>query len=136
VVIKPLIKTDLSVKNTRKGISSQLCSFLERNSICKDFQSEFRLNHSTETALIRVTKDLLLSSDRDCISLLVLLDLSAAFDTIDHYILLNRLKNMLALVELHWYSSIIYPLSICSSKWRDVLSFQLEFIMEYRKAQY
>ncbi len=71
------------------------------NNICEDFQSGFRPSHSTETALIRVTNDLLLSSDRGCISLLMLLDLSAAFDTINHNILLNRLENSVALVEVH-----------------------------------
>ncbi len=56
-----------------------------------------------------VTNDLLLSSDRGCISLLVLLYLSAAFDTIDHNILLNRLENFFGISgsALAWFKSYL-----------------------------
>ncbi len=89
--------------------SSQLYSFLDKNYICEDFQSGFRPSHSTETALIRMTNDLLLSSDHGCISLLVLLDLSAAFDTIVHSIILNRLENFVGISgsALAWLKSYL-----------------------------
>uniref|UniRef100_A0A8C2EHM9 Reverse transcriptase domain-containing protein n=1 Tax=Cyprinus carpio TaxID=7962 RepID=A0A8C2EHM9_CYPCA len=72
--------------------------------------SRFRTYHSTETALLRVTNDLLLSSDRGCISLLVLLDLSAAIDTTDHNILLHRLENFVGINgnALAWFKSYLY----------------------------
>ncbi len=87
-----------------KVVSSQLYSFFEKNDICEDFQSG-----STETALIRVTNYLLLSSDRGCISLLVLLDLSIAFATHNRSILLNRLENYVGIrgSVLAWFKSYL-----------------------------
>ncbi len=93
-------------KILEKVVSSQFCSFLEKNGICEDFQSGFRPYHSTETT---ITNDLLLSSDRGCISLLVLLDLSAAFDNNNHNILLNRLENFVGISgnALAWFKSYL-----------------------------
>ena len=50
------------------------------------------LRPATETALTRIHNDLLMAMNRRQVSALVLLDLSAAFDTLDHQILLDRLK--------------------------------------------
>ena len=60
------------------------------NNISDMYQSAYRKHHSTETALLRVTNDIKLAMDSKKGTVLVLIDLSPAFDTIDHSILLNN----------------------------------------------
>ncbi len=65
--------------------------------------------HSCETALLRVQTDILLAMDKQRVVILVLLDSSAAFDTIDHNILLNRLSERIGIKgkALQWFSSYL-----------------------------
>lgn len=70
------------------------------------------MHHSKETPLVTVTNDLLIASDKGLVSVLVLLDLSAAFDTIDHHILLQRLGllNSIKAAVLSWFKSLFYQI--------------------------
>ena len=73
------------------------------------FQSGFRKYHSTETALLKVQNDILMSMDNKEVTLLVLLDVSAAFNTIDHSTPLNILLQDFGVVgtDLNWFDSFL-----------------------------
>src|SRR5438477_4237957 len=81
-------------KLLERCVAKQLNNYLSSGSYYEVYQSAYRSHHSTETALLRVQNDILTSIDNKEITILVLLDLSAAIDTVDHTILLNRLKNI------------------------------------------
>ncbi len=87
----------------------QLHNHLIVNNLFEPLQSGFRKFHSTETALVKVTNDLLMASDSVSLSILILLDLSATFDTVNHIHLLNHLENVFGVSEtvLTWFRSYL-----------------------------
>lgn len=90
---RPISNLNFISKILERIIHTRITAHLQSfPSICP-FQSAYRKFYSTETALLRIQNDLLLAIDKRKLSALVLLDLSAAFDTIDHGILLARLSS-------------------------------------------
>ena len=113
-VVKPLLKKPSldpnELKNYRplsnlpflselleKLVFQQLALHLSTHNLLSIHQSAYWSGHSTETVLLCILNDLLTSLDDNKTLILLRLDLSAAFDTIDHEILLSRLKNNFAI---------------------------------------
>ena len=88
---RPVFNLSFMSKVVEKAVLSQILQHVNRNKLLSDFQSAYRPYHSSEIALLKVTDDLLSAMDEGKISVLMLLNLSAAFDTIDHEILLHGL---------------------------------------------
>ena len=83
-------------------------AFLKQHSILEVFQSGFKSLHSSESALLRVFNDIFLATDSDDCVILVLLDLTASFDTVDHDILISRSEQWVGIggVALEWVQVI------------------------------
>ncbi len=97
---RPISKLSFISKVLEKVALSQLPSYLDTFNILHPFQSSFRALHSTESALLKVTNVILLSIDSGSSAILILLDLSAAFDMVDHDILLQRLECVVGVQSL------------------------------------
>ena len=87
---RPVSNLSFLPKVAEKLVLPQLSEYLNANQLFSPVQSAYRPNYSTETALVKIVNDLLLALDDGKVSDLTLLDLSAAFDTIYHNILLYR----------------------------------------------
>jgi len=85
---RPVSNLTFTSKIVERLVCLQLVDFLECTLLLPSLQSAYRKNHSTETAVLKVITDVLRAADRGEVTLLCLLDLSAAFDTKDHDILL------------------------------------------------
>jgi len=82
-----------------KAVAARLKHHLRTNNLLEPLQSAYRQYHSTETALAKVHNDLALALDKKKACLLILLDLSAAFDTIDHDFLLQRCASLFGITS-------------------------------------
>ncbi|XP_076155180.1 uncharacterized protein LOC143138640 [Alosa pseudoharengus] len=95
-------------KGIERAVSKQVSDFLSQNNLLDPNQSGFKSGHSTETALLSVTKALKEARATARSSVLILLDLSAAFDTVNHRILLSILANMgISGSALSWFESYL-----------------------------
>ena len=106
---RPISNLTVISKLLERLVSRQLVAYLETNHLLPTTQSGYRRGHSTETATIRVLSDLLDAVDRGDTAALVLLDLTAAFDTVDHEILLKRLRVTFGVDNsaLAWFQSYL-----------------------------
>uniref|UniRef100_A0A3B3QY49 Reverse transcriptase domain-containing protein n=1 Tax=Paramormyrops kingsleyae TaxID=1676925 RepID=A0A3B3QY49_9TELE len=114
---RPISKLPFLSKVLEKLVLQQLQFFLDIHGILEPFQSGFKALHSTESALLKVFNDLLLATDSGDSAILILLDLTAAFDTIDHDILISRLEHYVGIrgTALEWFRSYLTDrsLSVC-----------------------
>ena len=106
---RPVSNLSYLSKLLERVVADQFVNHLNSNSILDKYQSAYRTGHSTETALLKVLNDALIDINSGQLVLLVLLDLSAAFDTINHQLLLRRLKSSSGINEtaLLWFESYL-----------------------------
>ncbi|KAF7242518.1 LINE-1 retrotransposable element ORF2 protein [Varanus komodoensis] len=95
-------------KVLERVVAGQLQALLDETNYLDPFQTGFRPGYGTESALVALYDDLCREKDRGSVSLLVLLDHSVAFDTIDHGILLDRLAGLgVGGTALQWFRSYL-----------------------------
>ncbi len=105
---RPVSFHPFKAKTLERVVFNQVSLFLSQNNKLDAKQSGFRSGHSTETALLSVTEALRIAKADSKSSVLILLDLSAAFGTVNHQILLSTLSSLdITGIPLYWFES--YP---------------------------
>jgi len=100
---------DFLSKVVEKVVNARLAKHVNRHRLLSVVQTAYRPFHSTETAIVRVLNDIISVDNQGHISALMLLDLSAAFDTVDHTILIEILKRRFGVerIALSWLTEFV-----------------------------
>ena len=114
---RPISNLSFISKLIERAVATEVNQHVHNNKLGEPLQSAYRPLHSTETALLRVKNDILHSIDDHKAVALVLLDLSAAFDTVDHTIVIQRLEQVFGLdgLVLSWFRSYLDERKQCIS---------------------
>ena len=106
---RPVSNLNFISKILERVVAVQLQTHLDKAGLMTAFQSAYRKHHSTESALLNIHNDILINMAKGSVTALILLDLSTAFDTIDHTILLDRLTVYYGISEqaLGWFKSYL-----------------------------
>ena len=107
---RPISNLTFLSKVLERVVAARLVTYLEENKLSEPNQSAYRKGHSIETALVRVQHDILNDIDGQQTVLLVLLDLSAAFDTVSHAELISTLQRLGITgraLTLQWFTSYL-----------------------------
>ena len=86
---RPISNLSVVSKLLERLVAKQLVVYLKDNGLLPDLQSAYLARRSTETAVLKVLSDILMALDPGNLAVLMLLDLSAAFDSVDHTTLLQ-----------------------------------------------
>jgi hypothetical protein len=106
---RPVSNLTFIGKLIERVVLKRLNDHLSKNNLHCPEQSAYKKNNSTETLLIRIWNDLLIATDERKATVVMLLDLSAAFDTVDHGLLLKILKKEIGLrgTAYRWFESFL-----------------------------
>ena len=106
---RPVSNLPFLGKVIEKAVSLQVTNYLSQHHLGDPLQSAYKAGHSCETALLKVTSDIQLALDDGEGMLMAMLDLSAAYDLVDHDILLSRMKSQLGFsgMVLKWFNSYL-----------------------------
>ena len=111
---RPVSNLSFVSKLLERAVCDQLLEHVMKMGKLEDLQSAYRSGHSTETALLKVKTDILDAMDKQRVTCLIILDLSAAFDTVLHKLLLNWLKYWFGITgsALSWIKSYLTQRSL------------------------
>ena len=112
---RPISNLSFISKTIERIIAKQLRTYINNNNILHKLQSDYTTDKSTETSLLHTLNNILLFP-KNTPTILILLDLSSAFDTLDHNILIRRLENIdIKDSVLSWFTSYLInrSFSIC-----------------------